>query len=278
VSGYTPLRSDVVHWFSRALSGLLVFVATFALGVTLFALGGAFGFYAWVIGTPLSLADMSSIAVAGGTLFLGAATALLTLSTRTAAAEARDEARVNRAAGRALLDLSFDKDVPTLWSTDVGFARVMVVNQGPAMAQHVVVTLEGIEPHNPMLAARYQVPNGPVRSGTHVLPSTLQWKGHDKRRNLEVVCDVNPRAREYFDVLDWVWRDNLPWVLFWIDEWREAFELGFNFDGKQPPSPLALDTEYSLHISASASNADRVERVFKLKAVASEPHFDFRLL
>ena len=265
-------------WLSRALYGLLVLVAALALAVTVFTLGGAFGFYTLTIGNPLTLGDMSSIAVAGGTLFLGAATALLTLSTRTAAAEARDEARANRAAARALLDITFDKNLPTLWSTDVGFARVTVVNQGQAMARHVVVTLERIEPRNPMLDARYQVPNGQLRNGTHVLPSTLQWKGHDKRRNLEVVCDLNPQAREYFDVFDWVWQNNSPWVLFWIDEWREAFDLSFNFDGKQPPSPLGLDTEYSLYISASAANADRVERVFRLKAVASEPHFDFRLL
>ncbi|TMD33590.1 MAG: hypothetical protein E6I95_08525 [Chloroflexi bacterium] len=42
----------------------------------------------------------------------------------------------------------------------------------------------------------------PLSKGSHVHPSTIQWKGHDKRRNLEVVCDVNPQAREYFDVMD----------------------------------------------------------------------------
>ena len=42
----------------------------------------------------------------------------------------------------------------------------------------------------------------PISKGSHVHPSTIQWKGHDKRRNLEVVCDVNPQAREYFDVMD----------------------------------------------------------------------------
>ena len=263
-------------WVSRALSGLLVLVAAFALALTLFTLGGAFGFYSLLIGSKFTVADMVSITVAGGTLFLGAATALLTLSTRTAAAEARDEAQASRAADRALLDITFDKNLSANWSTDVGFARVTVVNQGPAMARHVVVTLERIEPHNPMLDAEYKVPNGSPRSGTNVLPSSLQWKGHDKKRNLEVVCDVNPQAREYFDVLDCVWLDSAPWALFWIDEWREAFDLGFNFEGRQPPSPLALDAEYSLHISATASNAERIERVFMLKGVATEPHFDFQ--
>ncbi len=261
---------------SRALASLLVVVAAFALGLTLFALGGAFGFYPLVIGPQFTVGDMASITVAGGTLFLGAATALLTLSTRIAAAEARDEAEASRAADRALLDITFDKNSPANWSTDVGFARVTVFNQGPAMAQHVVVTLERIEPHNPMLDAQYKVSDGSLRSGAHVLPSSLQWKGHDKKRNLEIVCDVNPQAREYFDVLDCAWQDSSPWALFWIDEWREAFDLGFNFEGKQPPSPLVLNTEYSLHISASASNADRIERVFTLKTVETEPHFDFR--
>jgi hypothetical protein len=65
---------------------------------------------------------------------------------------------------------------------------VAVANQGPATAQHVIVTLETIEPQNPMLDARYQVPDGPLSKGSHVLPSTLQWKGHDKRRNLEVAA------------------------------------------------------------------------------------------
>jgi len=267
--------ASTMTWISRTLSGLLVLVAAFALALTLFALGGAFGFYPVVIGSEFTVADMASITVARGTLFLGAATALLTLSTRTAAAEARDDAQASRAAERALLDITFDKNLPANWSTDVGFARVTVVNHGPAMAQHVVVTLERIEPHNPMLDAKYKVPNGPFRSGTQVLPSSLQWKGHDKKRNLEIVCDVNPQAREYFDVLDCVWQDSLPWALFWVDEWREAFDLDFNFEGKQPPSPLVLNTEYSLHISASASNADRIERVFTLKSVATEPHFDF---
>jgi hypothetical protein len=262
-------------WARGVLSGMLVVVAALALAVTAYALGGAFGFYSVIVGSPLSVADLASLAVAGGTLFLGVATALLTLSTRAAAAETRDEARAARIAARAVLSITFDKKLPVLWSTDVGYVRVMVVNEGPAMAQHVVVTLERIEPRNPMLDARYQVPNGPLINGTQVFPSTLQWKGHDKRRNLEVVCDVNPQSREYFDVLDWVWQDNSPWVLFWIDEWREAFEMAFNFDGKQPPSPLDLNTEYTLFISASAANADRIERVFKLKAFASEPHFDF---
>ena len=39
---------------------------------------------------------------------------------------------------------------------------------------------------------------------------------------------------------------------------------------------LVLNTVYSLVISVSAANADRVERVFKLRAVATQPHFDFR--
>lgn len=258
------------------LSGLLVLVATLALAVTAYALGGAFGLYPVVVGSALTVADLASLAVAGGTLFLGAATALLTLSTRAAAAETRDEARAERAEARARLDITFDKVSPVLWSSDVGYVRVMVVNEGPAMAHHVVVTLEKIEPRNPMLDAEYQVPNGPLRSGIYVLPSRLEWKGHDYRQFLEGVCDVNPQAHEYFDVLDCVWQNNSPWVLLWITEWRDAFELGFDFTGKQPPSPLVTNNEYLLHISASAANADRVERVFKLKAVTTEPHFEFR--
>lgn len=265
----------MIAWVRRALSGLLVSVATLALVVTVYALGGAFGYYPVIVGSRLTVADLSSLAVAGGTLFLGAATALLTLSTRAAAAETLDEARADRAAARALLDITFDEDLPVLWATDVGYVRVMVVNQGPAMAHHVVVTLERIEPRNPMLDAQYQVPNGPLRNGTYVLPSRLQWKGFDNRRFLEVVCDLNPQCREYFDVLDCAWQDNVPRALFWITEWREAFELGFDFAGNQPPSPLVLNTEYSLHISASAANADRVERVFRFKAVATVPHFNF---
>lgn len=262
---------------SGALFGALVLAAAIALGTAIYALGGAFGHYSVVVvGSPLTVGDLSSIAVAGGTLFLGVATVMLTLATRAAAAETRDEARAGRAAARALMEITFDQNLPVLWSPDVGYVRVMVVNQGPAMAQHVVVTLERIEPHNPMLDAQYQVSNGPLRKGTHVFPSTLQWKGHDKRRNLEVICDINPQAREYFDVVDCVWQNDAPWALFWIDEWRDAFELAFNFEGKQPPSPLVLDTEYAFHISASAANADRVERVFILKAGADVPHFDFR--
>ncbi len=101
-------------------------------------------------------------------------------------------------------------------------------------------------------------------------------EGHDNRRFYELECNINPQAREFFDVLDFVWHDNCPQALFWIDEWREAFELGFDFQGSQPPSPLVLSTDYSLCISASAANADRIERVFKVRAVATEPHFDFR--
>jgi len=72
-------------WVSRALASLLVVVAAFALALTLFALGGAFGFYPLVIGPQFTVGDMASITVAGGTLFLGGATALLTLSPRIAA-------------------------------------------------------------------------------------------------------------------------------------------------------------------------------------------------
>jgi hypothetical protein len=86
-------------WVRGVLSGLLVLVAALALAVTVYALGGAFGKYSVTVGgTLLKVGDLSSLAVAGGTLFLGAATALLTLSTRAAAAETRDEARVARAA------------------------------------------------------------------------------------------------------------------------------------------------------------------------------------
>ncbi len=163
---------------ATALSGLLVLVAALALVVTVYVLGGAFGLYSVVVGgSALPVADLSSLAVAGGTLFLGTATALLTLSTRAAAAETRDEARLEREAGRARLDITFDKDSPVLWATGVGYARVMVVNNGEAMAHHVVVALETIELHNPMLDAQFQVPNGPLRNGNHVLPSKLQWKG-----------------------------------------------------------------------------------------------------
>ncbi len=247
-----------------------------ALGVTGYALGGAFGYYSVIVGSPLKVGDLSSLAVAGGTLFLGAATALLTLSTRAAAAETRDEARDARAAARARLDITFDKALPVLWAADVSYVRVMVENRGPAIAHHVVVTLERIEPHNPILQAQYQVFNGPLRNGINVLPSRLIWKGHDHKRHLEVVCDINPQSRDYFDVLRYAWQDNSAWAVFWIHEWREAFGLGSDFEGDQPPSPLVLNTEYAFRISASAANADRVERTFRFEAVANEPHFDFQ--
>ena len=112
VGGSVARLASTMTWISRTLSGLLVLVAAFALALTLFALGGAFGFYRLVIGSEFTVADMASITVAGGTLFLGAATALLTLSTRTAAAEARDDAQASRAAERALLDITFDKNLP----------------------------------------------------------------------------------------------------------------------------------------------------------------------
>lgn len=261
----------------RVLSVLLVLVAMLALVVTVYSLSRAFGYSTVIVGSwsQLTVGDLASLAVAGGTLFLGAATALLTLSTRAAAAETRDEARVAREMARARLDITFDKALPVLWDADVEYVRVMVVNNGPAMAHHVVVTLERTEPNNPMLNAQYQVPNGPLRNGINVLPSKLVWKGHDHRRDFEDVCDLNPQSRDYFDVLRYSWQGNSPWAVFWIHEWREAFGLGGNFEGVQPQSPLILNTAYALHISATAANAARVERVFTFRAVATVPHFDF---
>ena len=259
----------------RVLSVLLVLVVMLSLGVAAYSLGGAFGYYAVIVRSPLTVGDLSSLAVAGGTLFLGAATALLTLSTRAAAAETRDDARVARETTRARMDIIFDRALPVLWSADVEYVRVMVVNHGPAMAHHVVVTLEWIEPNNPLLNAQYQVPNGPLRNGINVLPSKLVWKGHDHRRDFEDVCDLNPQSRDYFDVLRYSWQGNSPWAVFWLHEWREAFGLGAEFEGAQPQSPLVLNTAYALHISATAANADRVERVFTFRAVATVPHFDF---
>ena len=259
----------------RLLSVLLVLVAGLALGVTVYALGGAFGYYRVIAGSPSTVGDLSSVAVAGGTLFLGAATALLTLSTRAAAAETRDDARVARETARARLDIIFDKAQPALWAADLEHVRVMVVNNGPAMAHHVVVTLEGIDPNHPMLNAQYQVPNGPLSNGVNILPSRLVWKGHDHRRDFEDVCDLNPHSRDNFDVLRYSWQGNSPWAVFWIHEWREAVGLGAKFEGSQPPSPLVLNTTYTLHISATAANADRVERVFSFRASATMPHFDF---
>jgi hypothetical protein len=218
-----------------AFSGLLLLVAALALALTVYVLGGAFGYYSVVVGSRLTVGDLSSLAVAGGTLFLGTATALLTLSTRDAAAETRDEARSEREAARAVLEVTFDQSQPVLWSSDIGYVRVMVVNRGQAMAHHVVVMLEKIEPRNPMLDAEYVDPHGPVRHGDYVLPSRLQWKGHDYRRLYDLVCDINPQAHEYFDVLDCEWHDDSARAFFWIDEWRDAFGLGFEFDGKQPP-------------------------------------------
>lgn len=253
---------------------MLVVVAMAALAATVYTLVAAFGYYAISVGGErLSVADLSTRAVALGTLFLGTTTALLTLATRAAVAETRDEARTEHSMARAHLDLAFDQALPVLWAEDLHYVRVMVVNRGPAMARHMVVTLERIEPHNPMLQAQYPVPNSVPRNGVNVLPSQLEWKGHDIRRDVE--CDVNPESREYFDLLRYDWEGNSPWAVFWIREWREAFGLGSDFIGGQPRSPLVMNTEYILTISASAENADRVERRFRFRAVPNEPHFDF---
>lgn len=260
---------------NRITFGVLLLTASAAVIATIYLLGAAFGYYQVVVGKPLPIGDLASMSVAGGTLFLGATTALLTLATRGAIAETRDEARAARQAARALLDIGFSKDEPVLWATDISYVRVMVVNRGPAMAEHVVVTLERVEPNNPMLQAKYKVPNGPLQNGRNVLPSGLYWKGHDYSRGHELVCNINSQAREYFDVLAHKWENNSPWAFFWVHEWREAFGLGSDWDGQQPGSPLTMNTEYTLAISASAANADRVERLFRFRAVANEPHFDF---
>lgn len=254
---------------------LFVVIATVALYFTLFSLGAAFGYYTIAFSPPKQLAEFSSLAVASGTLFLGATTVLLTFVTATAVRETRDEARIARRLARASLDIRFSKDEPVLWAADISYVRVMVVNDGPAMAEHVLVTLERIEPNNPMLQAQHQVPNGPLEPGRNVLPSGLYWKGHDYSREQELVCNINPRAREYFDVLAHKWENNSPLVFFWIHEWREAFGLGSDSKENQPGSPITMNVEYTLVISASAANADRVERQFRFRGVPTQPHFDF---
>jgi hypothetical protein len=262
-------------WIYRITFGVLLVTAAGAMVVTVYLLGAAFGYYQVVVGKALTIGDLASLSVAGGTLFLGATTAMLTLATRDAVGETRDEARAARQAARASLDIRFDMALPVLWAYDIRYVRVMVTNSGPAMAEHVVVMLENIEPDNPMLQGQYKVPNGPLRNGVNVLPSGLYWKGRDYSRTTELICNINPGAREYFDVLAHGWDDNAPWIVVWIHEWREAFGLGSDWPGEQPRSPLVMNKTYTLHISASGSNADRVERKFTLKASPNEPHFAF---
>jgi hypothetical protein len=268
----------IARFLFKAILGLLLLtvlaVAGFALYFTVLSLAGAYG-VPIVFVEPKNSATFTNLAVASGTLFLGTTTALLVFATQAAAVQTRDEARAARRAARASLDIKFDKEQSVMWASDISYVRVMVVNDGPAMAEHVVVTLERIEPNNPMLQAQYQVPNGPLENGRNVLPSGLYWKGHDYSREHELVCNINPQTREYFDVLAHKWENNSPWVVFWIHEWREAFGLGSKWEGNQPSSPLVMNTEYTIHISASAANADRIERRFKFRGVPNQTHFDF---